>query len=98
MVAAVALLSWVLRTVSCGCVAFVFEFREGYSHFASALHPVCARGGPFKNKRELEGKLFERTFDELTITQSGRKVRIPLALVDEVRLPPALIETGDFGP
>ena len=31
------------------------------------------------------------------ITQSGRKVRIPLALVDEVRLPPALVEAGDLG-
>ena len=55
------------------------------------------RGGPFKNKRELRGKLLERTFDELMITQSGRKVRIPLALVDEVRLPPALVEAGDIG-
>lgn len=27
--------------------------------------------------------------------KEGRKVRIPLALVDEVRLPPALVEPGD---
>lgn len=53
------------------------------------------RGGPFKNKRELKGKLLERTFDELMIMKDGRKVRIPLALVDEVRLPPALVEAGD---
>lgn len=53
------------------------------------------RGGPFKNKRELRGKLLERTFDELMIMKDGRKVRIPLALVDEVRLPPALVEAGD---
>lgn len=56
------------------------------------------RGGPFKKKRELHGKLLERTFDELMITQSGRKVRIPLALVDQVRLPPALVEAGDVNP
>lgn len=56
-----------------------------------ALH----RGGPFKKKRELRGKLLERTFDELTMMKEGRKVRIPLALVDEVRLPPALVEAGD---
>ncbi|CAM9783625.1 unnamed protein product, partial [Laminaria digitata] len=58
---------------------------------------IVKTGGPFKNKRELRGKLLERNFDELTITQSGRKVRIPLALVDEVRLPPALVEAGDLG-
>lgn len=56
------------------------------------------RGGPFKNKRELQGKLLERTFDELKITQSGRTVRIPLALVDEVRLSPAMVEAGDVYP
>lgn len=56
---------------------------------------LFARGGPFKNKRELKGKLLERTFDELMMMKGGRKIRIPLALVDEVRLPPALVEAGD---
>lgn len=56
---------------------------------------VYYRGGPFKKKRELKGKLLERTFDELMIMKAGRKVRIPLALVDEVRLPPAFVEAGD---
>lgn len=57
---------------------------------------LARRGGPFKNKREVHGKLLERTFDELKITQSGRTVRIPLALVDEVRLPPSTVEAGDM--
>ncbi|CAM9262649.1 unnamed protein product [Ectocarpus fasciculatus] len=56
---------------------------------------IVKAGGPFKKKRELKGKLLERTFDELMIMKAGRKVRIPLALVDEVRLPPALVEAGD---
>ncbi|CAN0310431.1 unnamed protein product [Pylaiella littoralis] len=56
---------------------------------------IVKAGGPFKNKRELKGKLLERTFDELMMMKEGRKIRIPLALVDEVRLPPALVEAGD---
>ncbi|CAM9107745.1 unnamed protein product [Choristocarpus tenellus] len=50
---------------------------------------IVKTGGPFQNKRLIKGKLVERTFDELIITKSGRKVRMPLALVDEVRLPEA---------
>ncbi|CAM9229663.1 unnamed protein product [Discosporangium mesarthrocarpum] len=57
---------------------------------------IVTTGGPFPNKRKVEGKLLERTFDELIITQSGRKVSIPLALVDEVRLPQAVREPGDY--
>eukprot|EP00903_Cladosiphon_okamuranus_P014435 g13394.t1 len=37
---------------------------------------IVKAGGPFKNKRELRGKLLERTFDELMIIKDGRKVRI----------------------
>ncbi|CAM9191559.1 unnamed protein product [Phaeothamnion confervicola] len=57
---------------------------------------VVKTGGPFKNKRELTGRLMQRTFDELHISQKGRTIRIPLALVDEVRLPAAKYEPGDL--
>eukprot|EP00953_Heterococcus_sp_UTEX-ZZ885_P009292 5491-Heterococcus_DN1.PRE.4 len=52
-------------------------------------------GSTFNIQRLVTGKLLERTFDELIITQKGRKVRIPLALVDEVRLPEAKVEPGE---
>ncbi len=57
---------------------------------------VVAGGPPSPNFRELRGKLVERTYDELIISQKGKVIRIPLVLVQEVRLPSAEIEGGDW--
>ncbi len=57
---------------------------------------IVAGGPPSPNFRELCGKLVERTFDELIISQKGKLIRIPLVLVREVRLPSAKIEGGDW--
>eukprot|EP00612_Vaucheria_litorea_P005615 CAMPEP_0171463290 /NCGR_PEP_ID=MMETSP0945-20130129/7014_1 /TAXON_ID=109269 /ORGANISM="Vaucheria litorea, Strain CCMP2940" /LENGTH=361 /DNA_ID=CAMNT_0011990041 /DNA_START=72 /DNA_END=1154 /DNA_ORIENTATION=+ len=56
---------------------------------------IVVTGSTFNIYKEVVGKLHEKTFDELIITQNGRKVRIPTALVDEVRLPKAKVEPGD---
>ncbi|KAG5176742.1 hypothetical protein JKP88DRAFT_90877 [Tribonema minus] len=56
---------------------------------------VVLTGSTLNVQREVMGKLHERTFDELVLMQKGRKVRIPLALVDEVRLPDAKMEPGE---
>jgi len=50
---------------------------------------------PEDNPREILGKLVDRTTTELTINLKGRIVTIPCTLIEEVRLPPALIEDGD---
>ncbi len=57
---------------------------------------VVAGGPPSPNFRELRGKLIERTYHELIISQKGKSIRIPLVLVQEVRLPSAQIEDGDW--
>ncbi len=57
---------------------------------------VVAGGPPSPNFRELRGRLVERTYDELIISQKGKSIRIPLVLVQEVRLPSAQIEDGDW--
>ncbi len=57
---------------------------------------VVAGGPPSPNFRELRGKLVERTYDELIISQKCKLTRIPLVLVQEVRLPSAEIEGGDW--
>lgn len=80
------------RYVFIGDAYLVFLLTMWATHLNSSS---LSRGGPFKRKRQLKGKLLERTFDELMIMKDGRKVRIPLALVDEVRLPRALVEAGD---
>ncbi|CAM9714110.1 unnamed protein product [Chrysoparadoxa australica] len=59
---------------------------------------IVQTGGPFKNNRVLTGTLVERTADEVKINQKGRIVSIPVAMVDEVRLPKAETEAGEWNP
>mmetsp|Transcript_25377 Transcript_25377/g.78269 ORF Transcript_25377/g.78269 Transcript_25377/m.78269 type:complete len:267 (+) Transcript_25377:474-1274(+) len=61
-----------------------FEAFKGFDVIVKTLNPID--GG---EERTMEGKLVERTIDQVKINLKGRIVKIPWHLVGEVRLPPA---------
>jgi len=68
-----------------------FQAFKGFDVVVTTAEPTSLVSEP----RKIEGKLIERTADELKINVGGRTVTIPTTLVDEVRLPEALYESGD---
>ena len=56
---------------------------------------VTTREPYYKKKPNWEGTLVGRDAEHVSINLKGRPVKIPLELVEEVRLPGAKTEAGD---
>lgn len=75
----------------------VLRTAKEFTSFKGFMVQVTT-GEKINNIRVLKGNLVERTATDLIINQKGKNIKIPVAMVDEVRLPEAELEDGEEDP